>query len=251
MSLYIVSDLHIHGASDPIYRALLSLIGDRAQAGDTLVLAGDVFDLFVGNKAIFRERYAEFFNGLARAGARGVQIHYIEGNHDFLIRRAFQDFPGISVHSEEVVLEIEGKRFFLAHGDCVDSRDYGYRALRAFFRSPPFRLFVMGLPGRWVDWIGRQSSHYSRNAQPRLPQSFSTERIERLRNLYRSYAAVKLAQGYDFVALGHCHDLDEMSFSIGGRHGQYINVGFPPAHGSFLSWSSGEEKIGRERLPVI
>ena len=73
--------------------------------------------------------------------------------------------------------------------------------------------------------------------------------MERLRNLYRSYAAERIARGCDFVVMGHCHDLDEKSFVIDGRPGQYVNVGFPRAHGSFLSWSPGDERIQRERLP--
>jgi hypothetical protein len=75
--------------------------------------------------------------------------------------------------------------------------------------------------------------------------------MERLRKIYRSYAAERLAEGYDYVVMGHCHDLDEMSFQIGGRAGQYVNVGFPRVHGSYLSWSPGDEKIMRERMPQL
>jgi hypothetical protein len=49
--------------------------------------------------------------------------------------------------------------------------------------------------------------------------------------------------------MGHCHDLDEKTFKIGSRIGQYVNVGYPRVHGSLLSWKEGEEKIGREKLP--
>jgi UDP-2,3-diacylglucosamine hydrolase len=249
MSLYIVSDLHIRGVDDPTYRSLLALIERRVQAGDTLVLAGDIFDIFVGDKKLFKNRYTEFFQEVSAAGARGARVEYIEGNHDFLIRRAFQGLPGVRIHEDEVAIEIGDRKFFIAHGDCVDPTDYFYRALRATFRSIPFRAFVKALPGKWVDWIGGQSSQYSRTAKPNLPSSLPTERIERLRNLYRSFAAEKLVAGNDYVVLGHCHDLDEMKFSIGGRVGQYINVGFPPVHGSFLSWSPGDPMIERERMP--
>lgn len=231
-----------------MYRSLLDLIRTRVQSGDILVLAGDIFDLFVGDKKLFRERYREFFDEIAAAGARGASVEYIEGNHDFLLRRAFRGLPRVTVHSSEVLLRLDGRRFFIAHGDLVDSGDYTYRALRATFRSAPFHAFVWALPGQWVDRIGNRSSRYSRDQKPKLSASLPTEKIERLRNTYRSFAAEKIAQGYDFVVLGHCHDLDEMKFSIDGRPGQYINVGFPPVHGSFLSWSSGDESIGRERL---
>ena len=61
MRLFVVSDLHIRGPQDPIYRSLLTLLRDRARESDTVVLAGDIFDLFVGKKNVFLERYTEAY----------------------------------------------------------------------------------------------------------------------------------------------------------------------------------------------
>jgi UDP-2,3-diacylglucosamine hydrolase len=251
MSLYVVSDLHIWGPEDPVYASLLSLLRNGAKAGDTLVLAGDLFDLFVGRKRIYLERYTGFFEELKAAGSRGVRIHYIEGNHDFLIRRAFSDIPGFQVHSHDVKIELNGKRFFVAHGDTVDRTDYGYRALRMFFRSPVMKALVAAAPGKWLDQIGNKSSQTSRKRKPLLPKELPIEKMEYLRKIYRSFAAERLSEGYDFVVLGHCHDLDEMRFSIGGRTGQYVNVGYPRVHGSYLAWSEGDNELHREPLPDL
>ena len=254
MSVIAVSDLHIEGPQDPLYGSLLELLRTRVADGDTLVLVGDVFDLFVGHQPVFLEKYHDFIAELNAAAARGAEIHYIEGNHDFLLRQAFVA-PGagkgsIIVHPREVAFTVQDRKFFFAHGDLVDRTDYGYRALRLFFRSPLIRAFVAFAPGNWVDSFGRASSHQSRKRAPRAPDALPLDRRARLRKLYRSYAAEKLGQGFDFVVMGHCHDLDEMTFQIGGRSGQYVNVGYPRLHGSFLSWSPGDERIQREKLPV-
>lgn len=249
MSLLVVSDLHIWGVDDPLYSSLLLILRNRAGAGDVVVLAGDLFDLFVGNKSIFTRRYAELLATLADAGRKGVELHYIEGNHDFLIDQAFRGIPGLTVHPHDVTVEIENKKFYLAHGDTVDRKDYGYLLLRAFFRSGCMKALVSLIPGGWLDKIGRVSSRRSRENKPVLSSHLPIQRMEYLRRTYRSYAAERLAQGYDFVIMGHCHDLDEMYFNIGGRSGQYVNVGFPRVHGSFLSWSPGDEAVQRERLP--
>jgi UDP-2,3-diacylglucosamine hydrolase len=249
MALYAVSDLHIRGAEDPLYRSLLSLLRDRAQEGDTVVLAGDLFDLFVGNKQVFVARYREFLDELSAAGRRGVTIHYIESNHDFHLRGAFAGIPRFALHSREFDLEIGGHRFFFAHGDLVDRKDYGYRALRLFFRSPLMKAAVALMPDAMVEWVGARSASVSKGREHRQPTQLPPGRLEYLRNTYRSFAAERLARGYDFVVMGHCHDLDEKSFVIGSRQGQYINVGYPRAHGSFLSWAPGDERIQRERLP--
>src|SRR5262249_53544168 len=148
------------------------------------------------------------------AANRGVEIHYIEGNHDFMIRRAFARVRGMKVHTSEVTLERGDKRFYVAHGDLADREDYGYRALRVLFRSPAMKAFVKFAPGSWVDGFGQFSSHRSRSAKPRLPSEYPIERRERLRKVYRSFAAQKIAEGFDYVVMGHCHDLDEMEFTV-------------------------------------
>lgn len=247
--LSVLSDLHISGPDDPVYEALLDVIENRTGDGDTLVLAGDIFDLFVGGKYLYLDRYRRFFDALRVASDRGVVLHYIEGNHDFLLKGAFRETPRLRLHPSQVEVVAHGKRFLIAHGDLVDRGDIGYLLLRAFFRSPLMKALVAMLPARALDWIGRKSSEASRGRRQsrHLP---APGRLEELRKVYRSYAAERLAEGYDFVVLGHCHDLDEKSFQIGSRPGQYINVGFPPVHGSYLTWSPGDGKIQRERLPL-
>ena len=249
MNLFIISDLHITGPEDSLYSSLLALFRARAQAGDEVVLLGDLFDLFVGDKRFFKQRYSEFFEVLHFAGSQGVKIHYVEGNHDFMLGHTFESVKGMKVYSHEVILEFEGRRFFLAHGDTVDRKDYFYHALRMFFRSFFMKVFILAMPGNWLDQIGKKSSQLSRKKSAGQYSHLPLEKREYLRKVYRNFAVERLAQGYDYVVLGHCHDLDEMTFNIGDRVGQYINVGFPRVHGSFLSWAPNDPKVRREKLP--
>jgi UDP-2,3-diacylglucosamine hydrolase len=245
MTFFAVSDLHIRDEHDPLYAPLVALFTERARPGDHVVLAGDIFDVFVGDKPEFTERYGAFIGAARDAAARGVHVYYVEGNHDFLMTRAL---PGVRVHARAAELVIGGKRVFVGHGDLADARDWGYRALRVFFRSPLFRAFVHLAPRGWLSAIGRRSSRYSRGDDTGLAAHLPRERLEALRCVYRSFAAERVREGFDFVVLGHCHDLDEKSFTLDGREAQYINVGYPRAHGSFLTWNEGDARIQRERF---
>ncbi len=247
MKLLVLSDLHIRDDADPLYASLLQVLGTAGEE-DVVVLAGDVFDLFVGNKAVFRERYTAFFEQMKALAARGVKTHYIEGNHDFQLKGVMRQ-AGIPLHEEEVTLKLEALSFYIAHGDLVDRSDWGYLAARIFYRSWFFRLFVALMPGTFIDWLGRTLSGISRGRKPLLSSELPIEKRERLRTIYRSFAAEKLAQGFDIVVLGHCHDLDEMEFQIEGRRGHYANMGYPRAHGSYLVWQPGDSKIQRTALP--
>ena len=188
--------------------------------------------------------------GVSNACAAGAEVHYIEGNHDFLLTRVLAGIPRARVHSREFAVELDGKRFYIAHGDLVDPTDYSYRFLRAVFRSPLNRAFVKSIPGEWVDWIGTRSSRYSRGSRPMLPGGLPRERRDALRRVYRNFAVERIGKGFDFVILGHCHDDDEMSFQVEGRTGHYANVGYPRVHRNYLAWSAGQGEIQREPLPL-
>ena len=85
MRLFVVSDLHIRETHEPCYLSLVHFLNEDVRPGDIVVLAGDLFDLFVGNKSIFIDQYQLFLSALRKACDQGVQIHYIEGNHDFFM----------------------------------------------------------------------------------------------------------------------------------------------------------------------
>lgn len=246
--LVALSDLHIWGSDDPLYRSLLNWMRTHAGPGNVIVLCGDVFDVFVGKKRLYLKRYGEFLETAREIAALGTDLHYIEGNHDFLLTRVLADIPRARVHSREFDLSFGGKRFYVAHGDLVDPHDRSYRFLRAVFRSPLNRAFVKAIPGEWVDWIGTRSSRYSRGSRPSLPSRMPNDRLDALRSVYRNFAVDRIGRGYDFVILGHCHDDDEMRFQIGDRKGQYANVGFPREHRTFLAFDSGDDEIRREPL---
>jgi len=250
MRLWIVSDLHIQSDQDPLYRSFLAWLvrPELNESGVRIVLAGDVFDLFVGKKPLFVRRYSEFFDRLRALGSRGVTVDYIEGNHDFWISEAFGDMPGVTVRPSEVDFELGGRRFHVSHGDLVDRTDRNYLRLRAFFRSRLMHGLVKAAPGELLDRIGRSMSRASSARTPRLITALSRESQDRLRSAYHEFAREKIAAGYDFVVCGHCHDLDEAWLRVGSREGQYINVGLPRTHGSVLTWAPGASSISRQAL---
>ena len=53
---------------------------------------------------------------IREAGERGVAIHYIEGNHDFLLAKALAGIPGLQLHDSSVSLTLERPRYWIRLG---------------------------------------------------------------------------------------------------------------------------------------
>lgn len=246
MKLIVISDIHIFGPDDPLYTSLLELMRSETLPGDHLVLAGDIFDFFVGKPPAMIRKYSAFFSELRALGRREVAVTYIEGNHDFHLSETFSDMVHVEVVPAEKEIRVGDRRVYIAHGDLVDREDRGYLALRKFFRSGFARMAASALPERVVDWIGARSAEASRGANPRLPEERGLESRDRLRALYRGFAREKIREGFDAVVMGHCHDLDGEEFSESGRKGAYLNVGFPRKHHAYVVFADGK----LERRPL-
>lgn len=245
MKLVSISDIHILNEADPFYEHLIKLMSVEIGPGDILVLAGDIFDFLVGKPKDIHKRYPRFFETLKRLGIAGAQIHYIEGNHDFHLKKVFAEIPGCQVHSSEVILNLGKKRFYIAHGDLVDQSDSAYLGLRRAFRSPLAFAVANVLPDFALQIIGQRSNDLSQLGRKNRPTAQLVARIDRTRKTFREFVREKISDGFDFIILGHCHDADEITHQVDGRTGHYMNVGYPKEHRNYIRWNQGEERLSR------
>jgi len=244
MRLWVFSDLHLQDPQSSLYRSFLKVLDEPQSEHDAVVFAGDIFDLLVGKSDYFSEKYAEFFERVKSLALKKVRLFYIEGNHDFHLRRQFDGIP-VVFENESVQLKAQTpsgvKLIYVAHGDLVDETDTNYLRLRKVFRSLPIRLLVNTVPGRWVEKTGEALSRSHARKHDDLPENWPAEKLARLRSAFRGFAREKHSGGFDYVILGHCHDLDEIPPF-------YFNMGYPPVHGSFLFYDSLEDCVKRKSL---
>lgn len=244
--IVVLSDLHLWGPQDPLYRALLRFIDAKLQPGDKFFIVGDLFDLFIGNKKIFSERFHELIEAIRKLGTRNIEVFYIEGNHDFHLEGIFDDSPHVRMYSDYLHYEWNGKKFLFSHGDKINWRDFSYQAFRIVTRNLLFQCIVEAVPGEIIDKIGNGMSKASRG--------YHSEPTEKVVQLFRNYACDQISGGYDFVIMGHSHHIDDMHFRVGDHSGQYVNVGYPRKHRKYLELHPGQKtfelKLWDDLIPL-
>lgn len=223
MKVFFLSDLHLEDGDSPAALRFVSFLISQPARGDMVLLGGDIFDLLVGNKEVFRRRFRPVLSSLTDAAARGVQVFYLEGNHDFHFGGLFPGQTKILIRTQDFPIALPGHKLWITHGDLIDEADTGYRFLRAFTKNEPFRLFVKALPGAVVDLIGSRSSGASRKYTSGRVENEGTDRIRRL---YLEFARAKVREGYGHVLVGHSHLRDQIAIEEGGARGEYVNLGF-------------------------
>ncbi len=233
MRVHIFSDLHITGPEDPLYMAFLATLDSIKDVKDRVVLAGDIFDVLVGGGSFYKEKYPAFLGVIRNLASNGVQVHYIEGNHDFNLSPYF---AGLSVNVEEdaVALSHGSKRLWIEHGDTIDANDHAYQAWRTVSRSVFLKEFSARMPGVVLQQVGQWWSRNTVKKEQDLPENWPEGKLHALRWMYRHYAEKKFHEGIDWVVLGHCHDFDDYTTVVENRNCHYMNMGYPRRHKSYV-----------------
>ena len=242
MRLWVFSDLHLTDSTSSLYQAFLRVLHEPTTSHDCVVFSGDIFDLLVGDSSYFHEKYRDFFLAVERLASLGVKLHYIEGNHDFHLQKHFPD--AFHFHAESVVItdltSDPPKKIYIAHGDLVDQSDVAYLRMRKFLRGKSIEVLSYLIPGRVIEKIGGAFSRPLSRKSGDLPEYWPKERLDHLRSIYHRFAKAKHEEGYDFVVLGHCHDLDQVE-------PYYFNMGYPPVHRQYLFYHNGFKRLSFER----
>lgn len=184
-----------------------------------IFLMGDLFDLWFEYKNVVPKGYVRFLGKLAELVDSGIKIEVFTGNHDLWMRDYFTEELGIPIHFEELLIEINNKKFFLAHGDGLGPGDRKYKFLK--------KLMSHGISKwayRWLhpDWGLGLANYFSRRGakhQGVHDGAFKGEDKEWLILFAKEYAQ---NHPIDFFVFGHRHLA--LTLPI-GENSMYINLG--------------------------
>ncbi|HEY8278133.1 MAG TPA: UDP-2,3-diacylglucosamine diphosphatase [Bdellovibrionota bacterium] len=240
MKVFFLSDLHLPDGESPSARRFVEFLEQEPKPGDVLILGGDIFDLLVGDKRVFRRRYGRALGAIEAAASRGVCVYYLEGNHDFHFTGIFRGRANLNVRFKDFELMVNGHKIWVSHGDLIDTTDKGYRLLRAVTKNALFRAFVAAVPDGFVDFVGNRSSEASRKYTSGQIDDKNTRRI---RDLYLKFAKEKVRAGAHHVLVGHSHLRDQIPIVEGQGKGEYVNLGYFSDKLPFAVLEPGEEKF--------
>lgn len=222
MKAYFISDIHIKSEDKTHGLKLLEFLKNLPQDTTHLVLLGDIFDLWVGNHSYFIKKYSKIISEFKGLLARGVEIHYFEGNHDLHLKKFWEKNLGMNIHNNEYFFNFDGLVVRAEHGDLMNEEDKAYLFLRKALRTFPMNILATQLPGKIVEIIGDRSSRISRIYTDRINQKYK----DKVKKMTRDYAKKAYSKRpFDMIITGHTHVDDDSSFEMNGKKSRSINLG--------------------------
>ncbi|MCD6292374.1 MAG: UDP-2,3-diacylglucosamine diphosphatase [Deltaproteobacteria bacterium] len=155
-----MADAHLRDPEDQAYRDLLAFLRNLPDNLDNLFILGDFFDFWHGFKAVVFSPYVPILTALEKI-SKNIKISFFAGNHEISFGPYLKNLG--SCYENQCIVELDGQKIYLAHGDRLNPDDYTYRIWCAILRNPLTLTLINSLPAALVWKIAECLSHGSRS----------------------------------------------------------------------------------------
>jgi len=226
-----VSDLHLDAERPEATEQFLAFLAHEARAADTLYILGDLFEAWIGDDDPEPEK-ARVCSGLQALTSLGVACFVLHGNRDFLLGAGFCERTGCVLLPDPVVIELDGERVLLTHGDLLCTDDRAYQELRSLVRASAWQRRFLALP---LAVRGQLAAHVRAGSRAHIARA-----VPNIMDVNEgAVAAAHRASGARRIIHGHTHRPGIHDRQVDGAAAQRLVLGAWYEEGSYLAHDSG------------
>lgn len=202
---YFLSDAHLgsvsHDSSIDVERKLCRWFDAVKHDAKEIYLLGDIFDYWFEYKNVVPRGFTRVLGKFSELTDVGIPIYFFIGNHDIWLTDYLSTECGLIVKRKPVVKNIDGKVFFLAHGDGLGDESWGFRFVRKIYHNKFLRFLYAAIHPRWTMAFASKWSNYSRMSAEIAP--FMGEEKEHLIQFAKE--ELKRSPEINYFIFGHRH----------------------------------------------
>ena len=228
MSTLFISDLHLDESRPEIVDLFERFLAEEARGAKALYILGDLFESWIGDDddSPLAGRVARALCALSDSG---VPIYFMRGNRDFVLGKDFARRAGMTILDDPTVIDLDGQRTLLMHGDTLCIDDIAYQKFRRLMHNRWFQRIALALPlsirrriaGRLR---GQSQKHVARKSEAIMDVNQS------------AVEAAMREHGVRLLIHGHTHRPDTHRFDLDGQNAERIVLGDWYDQSSILTW---------------
>ena len=219
VEMVVISDVHL-GTFGCHATELVQYL--RSIQPETLVLNGDIIDIWQFNKRYFPQSHMQVIKEIFSLLSLGTKVVYITGNHDEIMRRYSDLTIGQLQLTDKWVLELNGKKTWIFHGDVFDRTTMGSAKIIAKLGGYGYDLLI--LINRFINYllqlIGREKMSLSKKVKNGVKKAVSW-----IGNFEQTAAELAIENGYEYVICGHIHQPQHRIIKTEKGSVVYLNSG--------------------------
>lgn len=241
LEIVVISDVHL-GTFGCHAKELHQYL--RSIKPKTLVLNGDIIDIWNFRKRYFPKSHMRVLKRLLHMASKGTEIYYLTGNHDELLRK-FADYDLGNIHlRNKLVMDLDGKKAWMFHGDIFDASiqnakwiaklgGWGYDLLILMNRAMNFLLEKMG----------REKYSLSKKIKNSVKKA-----VKFISDFEDTAATLAVDQKYDYVICGHIHQPQMREVETKNGKTMYLNSGDWVENCTALEYNKGKWSLYQHDL---
>ena len=217
--IYFASDFHLGSPNleESLKREkkIISWLNEIEIDAKKIYLLGDIFDFWFEYKKVVPKGFVRLLAKLADLVDKGIQIHFLVGNHDMWMRDYLEKEIGLKVHFKEFIIEEDSQLIFIGHGDGLGRGDYKYKILKSLFTSNICKWLFSRLHPNFGIRLGQAWSNKSRKEQEKPTNEEKEILVEYCKEQQKNNPV-------DYYVFGHRHIPMEVKID---KRANYINLG--------------------------
>lgn len=238
VDIVVISDVHLGTCGCHAKELLIYLKSIRPK---TVVLNGDIIDIWQFSKSYWPKSHMKVVKHLMTWVSKGVKTYYITGNHDEMLRR----FAGFKLGSLQIVNKVvlnvgENKKAWIFHGDVFDVTMQHSKWLA--------RLGAVGydtliLINRFVNFISEKVFKKGKLSLSKKIKQGVKSAVKFINNFEKTSSDIGISNKYDYVICGHIHQPEIKNISNDNGTITYLNSGDWVENLTALEYANGEWSI--------
>ena len=217
--IYFASDFHL---GSPNYeeslkreKKIIFWLNEIEKDAKKIYLLGDIFDFWFEYEKVVPKGFVRLLAKLADLVDKGIQIHFLVGNHDMWMRDYLEKEIGLKVHFKEFIVEENNQLILIGHGDGLGKGDYKYKILKSLFTSKICKWLFSRLHPNFGIGLGQAWSNKSRKEQEKPTNEEKEILVEYCKEQQKNNPV-------DYYVFGHRHIPMEVKID---KRANYINLG--------------------------
>lgn len=232
----IISDVHLgtFGCRAKELSNYLSAVKPKV-----LVLNGDIIDIWQFNKRYWPKSHMQIVKQITEMILDGVEVHYITGNHDEMLRK-FTGFKMANLSiSNKLMLTLDGKKCWIFHGDVFDVTMKHSKWLAKLGAIGYDTLILLNA---FINYLSQKFGSGKISLSKKIKNSVKSA-VAYINNFEDTAAGIAIDKGYDYVICGHIHQPANRIISNHKGQTTYLNSGDWIENLTALEYENGEWNI--------
>ncbi|MGY3213675.1 UDP-2,3-diacylglucosamine diphosphatase [Mucilaginibacter sp. HD30] len=238
VDIVIISDVHL-GTYGCHAKELLKYL--KSIKPKILILNGDVIDIWQFSKSYWPEAHMKVVRRILKFVTDGIPVYYLTGNHDEMLRKFADMNLGSFQLLNKLVLNIDGKKAWIFHGDVFDVTMQHSKWLAKLGAVGYDTLILLNSFTNWLlTALGREKMSFSKKIKAKFKDA-----VKFINQFEQTAADLAVSKEYQYVICGHIHHAEMREIIATDNPGRvlYLNSGDWVENLTALEYNNGAWEI--------